>query len=71
MYVDGKETQTEAFKDTFLSVHLEEGYHTIELKYMTPGLVTGAAVSGACIGLFVLTSVLRRVFAKRKQVKEL
>ncbi len=71
LYVDGKETKMETFKDTFLSVHLEEGYHAIELKYMTPGLVTGAVISSVCVGLFVLSIVVCRVIATKKRTKEL
>lgn len=55
LYVDGKETETLDFKETFLSVYLEEGIHEIQLKYMTPGLKIGAIISGGCIGLFILT----------------
>ncbi len=55
LYVDGKETTPIAFKDTFISVNLEEGHHDIELKYMTPGLKLGVIVSGICIALFAIT----------------
>ncbi len=63
LYVDGKETETLDFKEAFLSVYLEEGTHSIELKYMTPGFKNGAIISGVCIGLFILTMWIR----KRKQ----
>lgn len=60
LYVDGKEVEAESFKDTFISVHLEEGYHSIELKYFTPGLVEGAGISAICVGLFFISSLVRR-----------
>lgn len=60
LYVDGEKTEAVDFKETFLSVHLEEGHHTIELRYMTPGLGLGAAVSGVCVGLFAVTMIVRR-----------
>lgn len=60
LYVDGKETEILDFKDAFISVYLKEGHHDIELKYMTPGLKTGAIISIACVGLFVLTMLIRR-----------
>ncbi len=60
LYVDGKETEIMDFKDTFISVYLENGFHKIELKYMTPGLTMGAVISGCCIGLFALTMGLRK-----------
>ncbi|MBR2045355.1 MAG: YfhO family protein [Agathobacter sp.] len=66
LYVDGKETPMQDFKETFISVHLEEGTHTIELKYMSPGLGIGAAITGGCVGLFVVTQVIRRMLSTRK-----
>lgn len=60
LYVDGVETDGEYFKDTFLSVYLEEGHHTIELRYMTPGLGLGLAVSLVCVGLFGASVFLRK-----------
>ena len=60
LYVDGKEIETLDFKETFLSVYLEEGMHSIELKYMTPGLQIGAIISGVCMSLFALTIWLRK-----------
>ena len=60
IYVDGQETEMLAFQEAFLSVYLEEGQHTIELKYMTPGLAIGAIISVICIGLFILTEKMRK-----------
>ena len=65
LYVDGKETESETFKESFISVHLEEGRHEIELKYMTPGLKEGAMISAVCVALFAITMLLRRKFAKK------
>lgn len=45
LMVDGKKVLIEDFKDTFISVYLEEGEHTIALSYMTPGLETGMIIS--------------------------
>ena len=53
--MDGKECESLDFKETFLSVYLEEGAHEIELKYMTPGLEIGVIMSGVCIILFALS----------------
>ena len=64
LYVDGKEAQIQAFKDTFISVSLEEGTHTIELSYMTPGLKIGALISGGCVVLFAITQLIRRKICK-------
>ena len=45
LLVDGKPMLPEDFKETFISVHLEEGEHTISLSYVTPGLEMGAYIS--------------------------
>lgn len=58
--VDGEKVKFQSFKDTFISVYLEEGYHDIQLKYMTPGVEIGAIISGMCVGLFILTMFVRR-----------
>ena len=69
LYVDGKETEILDFKDTFISVYLEEGHHDIELKYMTPGLMAGAIISAVCIGLFALTMLGRKALEKKREQK--
>ncbi len=71
VYVDGVKTEIEYFKDTFVSVHLTEGHHTIELRYMTPGLGVGALISVTCVLLFVATVFLRKKLDKRKENTEI
>lgn len=66
LYVNGQETEILDFKETFISVYLEEGQYDIELRYMTPGLKTGAILSGICVGLFAITMLGRKLCAKRK-----
>lgn len=58
LMVDGKKVLIEDFKDTFISVYLEEGEHTIALSYMTPGLETGAIISIFSIVVAVATLIL-------------
>lgn len=70
LYVNGKESEILDFKETFLSVYLEEGQYDIELRYMTPGLKTGIMFSMVCVGLFVLTMVFRKNYTKRKMDKQ-
>ena len=70
LYVDGKETEILDFKDTFISVYLEEGHHVIELRYMTPGLKTGAMVSFACVALFAFTMIGRMWYRVKKEKKK-
>lgn len=69
LYVDGKETEILSFKDAFISVHLEEGHHDIELRYMTPGLKMGACISGACVLFFAITMWIRGFFQKKSTEK--
>ena len=52
------------FKDTFISVYLEEGHYDIELRYMTPGLKLGGAVSAVCIALFAITMWGRKLWKR-------
>uniref|UniRef100_UPI004056EE04 YfhO family protein n=1 Tax=Agathobacter sp. TaxID=2021311 RepID=UPI004056EE04 len=59
LLVDGKEVETLAFQDTFLSVYLEEGMHEISLSYRTPGFDVGIMISLACAGLFGLSMVVK------------
>ena len=60
MYVDGQKKELKAFADTFISVGVDEREHEIELVYETPGLVTGAGLSGVCVLLFALSMGIRR-----------
>ena len=69
LYVDGKETEIETVKKAFIGVHLEEGQHTIELKYMSPGLPEGAIISVVCVALFALTMFVRKKLADSKATK--
>lgn len=64
LYVDGVETEITAFRDSFISVYLEEGTHQIRLSYQTPGLVAGGALSAFCICLFLLLHLVRRKWWK-------
>ncbi|MBR3224022.1 MAG: YfhO family protein [Atopobiaceae bacterium] len=60
-YVDGKETPLLCGDTGFMALDLAAGHHDIELRYQTPGIVTGFAVTGAgLIALAVLALVLRR-----------
>ncbi|MBR4027575.1 MAG: YfhO family protein [Lachnospiraceae bacterium] len=66
--VDGKEVEAKAFKDTFISVYLEEGVHSIELSYMTPGLAIGTMISGSCIVLFIVSMLVKYKIGKKIEV---
>lgn len=71
LYVDGRETEIESLKDAFISVHLEEGRHEIELRYLSPGFSEGVLISLVCVGLFAGTCVLKNRLAQHKEKKEL
>ncbi len=60
LYVDGSQTEAQAFGGAFLSVYLEEGEHEIELRYKTPGFRVGAVISGGCLAVFLLAVLVRR-----------
>ncbi len=60
LYVDGKEQEPEVFAEAFMSVYLEKGTHTIELRYETPGLRLGALISLGCVAAFLMTMAVKR-----------
>ena len=65
--VDGKKVDSEIFAEAFLSIPLTEGTHEIELRYTTPGLATGALISLAAVGLFILSIAIRKWNNRRMQ----
>ncbi|MGN0350554.1 MAG: YfhO family protein [Roseburia sp.] len=65
LYIDGVETEAEAFADTFISVHLTEGEHNVKLVYKTPGLLEGAGISIVCLLIFLLV-----IISKKKKEKK-
>lgn len=65
LYVDGVETESEAFGGAFISVHLEPGEHEIELRYQTPGFALGAGITVGCIALAALCMFIRKKQGKR------
>ena len=69
MKVDGNDAEYEDFSDTFVSIHLDEGEHEIELYYETPGLKAGAAISAGCVGVFLLLLLLRQIVKRRSRLK--
>ena len=64
LYVDGKKTDSETFGSAFISTYLTEGTHEFELRYKSPGFLTGAVISAAAVVLFAATMAVRR---KRKK----
>lgn len=60
LYVDGTEREPDIFAEAFISVYLEEGVHTVELYYETPGLCLGAGISVCSLLAFLLTAVIKK-----------
>lgn len=68
LYVDGKETEIEPFMDAFVGVLLEEGEHTIELKYIPDGFVPGVCITIGSIGLFTAICIYKKRKEKRNHI---
>ena len=54
LYVDGEKTDMDLFEDTFISVALDTGSHTIALHYFPKGLIAGVIVSILSLLLFIV-----------------
>lgn len=66
-YVDGQPADLLRADRAFMGLNLSAGHHDIELRYFTPGLAEGFAVTGAAVVVLVaLVLVLR----KRDRQKE-
>lgn len=65
LYVNDEETPLESFEDALLAVTLDAGSYTIELKFGTPGVGAGLALSTVCIALFAICWYIE----KRKTVR--
>ena len=64
LYVDGAKTEMDLFEDTFISIELEEGTHTIALRYFPKGFIPGVLVSVVCILLFAGLMLVSRSFTR-------
>ena len=58
--VDGEEVQAGLFDDTFISLSLEPGAHTIEMHYSPTGFALGIVISLLSLAAFILIVVLER-----------
>lgn len=64
--VDGIEADYDTFEDTFITVPLDEGTHSISLSYTNPSLTYGFILSGICIIIFIVIC-LYPIFQHRKK----
>lgn len=63
IYVDGRRVVHRDWLDTFLTVPLMTGTHTVELRYTAPGLIPGIALGG------IVVLVLIAIAFKKKMQK--
>lgn len=54
LLVDGKETSIDLFEDTFISVYLPEGEHTISISFFPEGFIPGVIISLLCVIIYIL-----------------
>lgn len=59
-YVDGRKTEHGAWLDTFLTVPLTAGEHTVTLRYTTPGLFPGVALGVLSAAALVVLELRKR-----------
>ena len=67
--VDGAVVEAEEFAESFLTVPLTAGTHTIEMTYLPEGLATGALISAASLGALLLLALLA-FMQKRSRMKK-
>ena len=64
LYVNGEKTDINLFEETFISIALDTGSHTIALRYFPKGLIPGMTVSILSLLLFAAL-----YYITRKRVK--
>lgn len=65
--VDGEEAETRKLFDTFLTVELPAGSHTVEMHYEPEGLRAGAAITAVSAGSLAAAAVLGRLAERKKK----
>lgn len=66
LYVDGVRTDMDLFEDTFIGTHLDEGSHTIALRYFPKGFLPGTIVSIVCILLLAVLCHVSNLYRKKE-----
>ncbi len=67
-YVDGEETEIiPVIDDTFMGIKLNEGEHEVLFKYKPYGVLPGAILSIAGLGIIVLCGILGKSDKKKKE----
>ena len=68
LYIDGQETEIKPYQGAFIAFKCPEGAHTAELRFIAPGLKTGAVISGVGIVALAVFVVLNK--KQKKKVKK-
>lgn len=71
IYVDGKKINYDKVFDMFIGLHIGKGNHSIEFKYVTPGLKEGILVSLLSIFIAILYFNKKRDSKMKKKNKKL
>lgn len=66
--VDGKTATVETVANTFCGIYVHAGENHIQLHYHTPGLYTGATISGISIIIFAVWQIAAAIRRKKKRM---
>lgn len=70
LYIDGEEEEAFPLVEGLLGVDLEEGEHTVKLKYRCPGLLPGAIASCLGIVFFIILCKVEKIQRNKKEKVE-
>jgi uncharacterized membrane protein YfhO len=68
LYIDGQEAEIKPYQGAFIAFKCPEGTHTAELRFIAPGLKTGAVISG--VGIVALAVFVVLDIDQKKKVKK-
>ena len=68
LYIDGQEAEIKPYQGAFIAFKCPEGAHTAELRFIAPGLKTGAVISG--VGIVALAVFVVLDINQKKKVKK-
>ena len=66
LFVDGKEASIDLFEDTFISVYLPEGEHTLSLSFFPRGFIPGTVISLLCLAIYIVIELYMKYSSKNK-----
>lgn len=64
--VDGEEAESYSIAETLTGIHLTEGTHDIQMKYIPSGFHLGIFLSAVSVALYLLTILLENLAEKKK-----